>query len=145
MRLAILFMLAVVISLGQNNPTPKASPPITLWAALGVTRPFFQLQEMQHMSLSFVVVNDGQIAANPRVELSHLFINGVEPKDWGLVISNGLRSPDFESLAPGRILSFGYELGPRYFSSPGIYSVRWEGQNFKSAEITFRVMPAAGN
>jgi hypothetical protein len=145
MRLPFLSMLAVVTSLGQINPAPKAIPQIKLWAALGVTRPVFQLQEMQHMSLSLVVVNDSQIAANPRVESSHLFINGVEPKDWGFVISNGLRSPDFESLAPGRILSFGYELGPRYFSLPGIYSVRWEGPDFKSAEITFRVMPAAGN
>ncbi len=97
------------------------------------------------MSLSFVVVNDGQVAANPRVESSHLFINGVEPDDWRNVIINGLRTPDFISLAPGNILSFGYELGPRYFSSPGIYSVRWEGENFKSAEITFRVMPASVN
>jgi hypothetical protein len=145
MRLSFLSMLVAVTSLGQNNPAPKASPPIKLWAALGVARPLFQLPEMQHMSLSFVVVNDGQVAANPRVGSSHLLINGVEPEDWGVVINNGLRSPDFESLAPGRILSFGYELGPRYFSSPGIYFVRWEGPDFKSAEITFRVMPSAGN
>jgi hypothetical protein len=145
MRLAVLSMLAAVISLGQSSPTPKASPPIRLWAALGVTKPVFQLSEMRNMSLSFVVVNDGQVAANPRVESSHLFINGVEPDDWRNVIINGLRTPDFISLAPGNILSFGYELGPRYFSSPGIYSVRWEGENFKSAEITFRVMPASVN
>lgn len=63
------------------------------------------------MAVSFIVVNDGQIEANPRVESSHLFINGVEPMDWVVVIGNGLRSSYFGDLPPGKILSFGYQLG----------------------------------
>src|SRR5258708_24262962 len=76
-----------------------------------------------------------------KIESSHLFVNGVEPKDWSFVIGNGLRNSYFKALPPGQILSFGYQLGPRYFSTPGIYSVRWEGPTYKSAEVTFRVMP----
>jgi hypothetical protein len=142
MRLAVFTIVLMASCLGQNNPPTKAGAPIALWAAVGVTKPLFQLYEMQQMALSFIVVNDGTTTVNPRINSSRLLINGVEPKDWGIVIMNGLRTPDFESLAPGKILSFGYQLGPRYFSSPGTYSVRWEGENLKSAEVIFRVMPA---
>ena len=90
---------------------------------------------------AFIVVNDGEAEANPRVEDSHLFINGVEPKDWVNVIINGLRSPSFWALPPHQVLSFGYQLGPGDFSKPGIYTLRWEGRNFSSATVTFRVLP----
>lgn len=87
------------------------------------------------------MVNDGQTEVNPRIESSHLFINGGEPKDWAIVIGNGLRSSWFWALPPGKILSFRYQLGPRYFSKPGIYTLRWESANFSSPTVTFRVMP----
>jgi hypothetical protein len=37
---------------------------------------------------------------------------------------------------------FTYQLGSRYFAAPGVYTVRWEGQNFRPPDITFRVMPS---
>ena len=125
----------------RNNVAAQPVPRPKLWAAIGVAQPVFQVHEAEKMAMSFVVVNDGEIVADASVESSHLFINGVEPKDWSFVIGNGLRNSYFKALPPGQILSFGYQLGPRYFSTPGIYSVRWEGPNYKSAEVTFRVMP----
>ena len=41
---------------------------------------------------------------------------------------------------PGQTLAFSYQLGSRYFGTPGVYTVRWEGPNFRSPEIIFRVM-----
>lgn len=119
----------------------NASGQAQLWAAIGVVKPIFTQIEAQKMAVSFVVVNDGTTAADPRIESSHLFINGVEPKDWDFVIHNGLRSEYFKALPPGKILSFGYQLGPRYFAAPGIYTLRWEGPDFASREVTFRIVP----
>jgi hypothetical protein len=141
--LILLSALGVLVtcSSGQNSAPAQAAPQIKLWAAIGVNKPVFQLQEAEKLSVQFIVVNDGETEANPRVEDSHLFINGVEPKDWINVIGNGLRTPYFWALPPRQVLSFGYQLGPGYFSKPGIYTLRWEGRNFSSATVTFRVLP----
>jgi hypothetical protein len=144
-QVKVLMVFSVIVvalcSSELTNAAAQVGPQVKLWAAIGVAQPVFQLPEMEKMAMSFVVVNDGETVADPSVEASHLFINGVEPKDWSFVISNGLRNSYFKALPPGQILSFGYQLGPSYFSTPGIYSVRWEGPNYKSAEVTFRVMP----
>jgi hypothetical protein len=95
----------------------------------------------KNLQVSFTVVNDGSATVNPKIGASHLSINGVEPKDWIIVINNGLRSREFEALPPGHFLSFGYELGGRYFAKPGIYTVRWWGENFR-AEPIFVCSPA---
>lgn len=120
-----------------SKPTAAAVIPVAapqkFWAAISISPAVFQLKEAGTLQLSFAVVNDGDAAANPNVEASHLFINGSEAKDWSFIVSN--------TLPPGQTLSFAYQLGSRYFSTPGIYTVRWEGPNFRSPEITFRVMP----
>lgn len=134
-------ILVAVCTLGQNDASGQANPQIKLWAAIGVPKPVFQLAEAEKMTLSFVVVNDGQAVVDPDVESSHLFINGAEPQDWNFIIHNGLRGANFKALPPGQTLEFAYQLGPRYFAAPAIYSVRWKGPNFNSPEITFRVMP----
>jgi hypothetical protein len=141
MKLAFLTLALLVTCPHNNIAIAQPSPQIKLWAAVGVSQSVFQLHEAEKMAVSFIVVNDGQTEANPHVESSHLFINGVEPKDWIMVIGNGLRSSYFWALPPGKILSFGYQLGPRYFSKPGIYTLRWESQNFSSSTVTFRVLP----
>ena len=117
----------------QLKPQPK------LWCAVGVAKPIYQLAETAKLQVSFVVVNDGDAIADPEIGSSHLFINGVEPSDWDFVINNGIRSA--AALPEGEVLSFGYELGPRYFAAPGIYTVRWQLESCRSAEMTFRVMP----
>lgn len=118
-----------------------AAAPATLWSAITVAQPVFQAKEAATLQLYFSVVNDGDTVVNPNVEASRLFINGAEPRDWNILIGNGTRSLDFNALPPGRTLTFTYQLGSRYFAAPGIYTVRWEGPNFRSPEITFRVMP----
>jgi hypothetical protein len=115
-----------------TSAQPQSAQPQKFWAAISVSQPVFQLKEAGTLQLNFAVVNDGDTAANPNVEASHLFINGSEAKDWSFAISN--------ALPPGQALSFAYQLGSRYFAMPGVYAVRWEGQNFRAPEIIFRVM-----
>ena len=129
----------------SNPETPRKAEilpqaPQKLWSAISVAQPVFQLNEAGTLQLYFAVVNDGDTVANPNVETSHLIINGSEPKDWSSLISNGPRTPYFTALPPGQALSFTYQLGSRYFAMPGIYTVRWEGPDFRSPEITFRVI-----
>jgi hypothetical protein len=93
------------------------------------------------LQVYFGVYNDGASAVGPNVESSHLYINGVAPQDWQIVIGNGIRNELFSSLPPGQTLQFTYLLNPRYFQKPGVYTVRWEGENFKSPDLTFRVVP----
>ena len=132
---------AAFCSLGHNAVSAQAIPQIKLWSAISVTQPVVHLKEAGKLQVFFAVVNDGDTVADPHIESSHLFVNGAEPKDWAFVISNGLRTSYFTALPPGQALSFTYQLGSRYFATPGIYTVRWEGPNFRSPEITLRVMP----
>ena len=115
------------------------SEPSKLWAGISLQQPVFSTAELTRLQLMFAVVNDGTTTANPNIESSHLLINGVEPPNWEIIIHNGLRGPEFWSLAPGHTLKFGYALGS-LFMKPGIYTVRWEGPNFKSADLVFRVV-----
>ena len=112
-----------------------------LWLAISVGQPVYRVAQTGTLQVSFAVVNDGDTIVDPGIGSSHLFINGAEPKDWSFVINNGPRSSYFAALPPGQVLSFGYQLGSRYFGSPGIYTVRWESETFRSPEMTFRVMP----
>ena len=125
-------------SVPETIPAPQT--PAKLWAAISVAQPVFSLKEAGTLTLSFAVVNDGETAANPNVEASHLIINGAEPNDWRMIIGNGPRTAEFTALAPGRSLLFTYQLGSRYFAKPGVYTVRWEGPGYQSLEITFRVL-----
>jgi hypothetical protein len=111
-----------------------------VWAGIAVQQPIFAEGGVDTLLVKFGVFNGGTSTINPSVETSHLLINGVEPEDWRNVIINGLRTPQFNSLPPGEWLDFGMALG-RYFRRPGVYRVRWEGDNFKTAELTFRVVP----
>jgi hypothetical protein len=135
LRTALALSFAVALGSAQTKPKPE------LWVAIGVSKPLFRVFEMEKMSLQFVVVNDGQTTVDPRITYSHLLINGVEAADWGNVIVNGLRTPYHSALPPGEEVSFGYQLGPRYFAKPGIYVVRWYLPETKSATLTFRVLP----
>jgi len=148
MRLArkgpMFFLAAVALASAPcHRAVAQVTSQVKLWAVLGVPGPVLQLAEAEKMSLDFYVVNDGPTVAAARIESTRLYINGVRLAAWENSISgNGLRSEYFNALPPGQILQFGYQLGPRYFSTPGIYTVQWEGPDYKSPPLTFRVMPA---
>ena len=124
----------------DRNETQRQSKQVALWAGISVAQPILGEGGVEKLQISFGVVNDGSATVDPRIGASHLSVNGVEPKDWLVVINNGLRTPEFQALPPGHFLSFSYMLR-RYFAKPGIYTVRWWGENFRAQPITFRVLP----
>ena len=117
---------------------PTAKP--TLWASLSVNQPVFQEGDTDRLNLSFALVNDGAKLINPKVSRSKLVVNGKALADSDFLLGNGPRDARFEALSPGDHLLFGYALG-KVFARPGSYRVCWEGEGFRSAEITFRVLP----
>ena len=141
----MLWRISLIAFVFCSPPVPRLAsqvkPQPRLWVAIGVAQPLYQLAETARLQVSFVVVNDGDAVADPGVGSSHLFINDIEPSDWRIVINNGLRTSSFTALPPGEVLSFEYELGPRYFATPGVYRVRWQVGNFRSPETTFLQMP----
>ena len=120
------------------SATAGAQPKLSI--AVSVPQPVYQLVETAKLQVYFTVVNDGEATVDPSIGSSHLFINGKEPNDWNIVINNGIRNSYFTALPPGEILSFTYQLGPRYFASPGIYKIQWQLGSQQSPEIVFRVM-----
>ena len=124
----------------DRNEAQRESKQVALWAGISVAQPILGEGGVEKLQISFGVVNDGSATVDPRIGASHLSVNGVEPKDWLVVINNGLRTPEFQALPPGHFLSFSYMLR-RYFAKPGIYTVRWWGENFRAQPITFRVLP----
>jgi len=138
---ALISMLLGIATAQDQNHSQREAKQVALWAAISVPQPIFGEGGTAKLTINFGVVNDGTSTVNPKIGLSHLSINGVEPKDWPIVINNGLRSSESEALPPGHFLSFGYQLGPRYFAKPGVYTVRWWSDNFRAAPITFRVLP----
>jgi hypothetical protein len=141
--MAKFILIAVVLTLpgiaaaqGRSEGQRHAN----LWAAMTVQQPVFSKNRINDLTLTFVIVNDGDSTVNPGVATSHLFINGVELKKWGFISSNGPKGSFNTALPPKRTLLFSYGLG-EYFQKPGVYTVRWEGENFKAPDITFRVLP----
>ena len=139
---AALILAAMPIVIAQAPDRPKAVKAQTkLWAAVSVSQPIFDVRGIDQLQMHFTVVNDGETTVNPRIGSSHLLINGTEPKDWRITINNGPRDSSFDSLPPGRSVLFGYAMG-RLFAKPGIYTVRWQGENFRAPDLTFRVVAA---
>ena len=131
----VLTAAAFVAGADVDERRPKQA---ILWAAISTPEPVVEPSE--NFQINFGLVNDGNFTIDPRLESSRLFINGVELKEWYFIVGNGPRDATFVALPPGRSLRFGCALG-KFFQRPGIYTVRWESNNFRARDLTFRVIP----
>jgi hypothetical protein len=137
--LAVLMLAGALVTSAGKSASGQTRQQGNLWAAVGVAKPVFRPGEGRTIAITFAVVNDGATTVDPLISSTRLLVNGNEQEDWAHIAGNGLRGPDFTALPPGQLLLFAYDLG-KYFVKPGIYSVQWFGPNFKTSEITFRVM-----
>src|SRR5437868_2857838 len=129
-RLAMLFLAAALSFAAPDSE-------IRLSATISVPQAVFHLKETEKLNVSFTVTNAGTITVDPDLRSSQLFVNGAVPENWFEVITNGPKTSQFEALPPGQTLRFGYQMGPAYFTKPGVYKVRWKGTHFEAREITF--------
>lgn len=137
--------LTIAIALLSSSAVEGSGPAPKLWAGLSVypKGPVIRSDEVERLQINFAVVNDGTTSVNAQrmSGSSRLFINGVELREWSLIVNNGGRGGQCFALSPGEHCSFSYLL-PRYFRKPGVYVVRWEAQAFRASELTFRVLGA---
>jgi hypothetical protein len=125
----------------QKSPAQKRSG---VWAALSVNHSAFSRSGVKGFIVEFTLVNDSEVTIDPKIAESRIMVNGKELADSGLLLSNGPRGARFAALPPGEQLRFSNSLGD-YFKEPGIYRVLWRGENFRSQEVVFRVLPDERN
>lgn len=137
LRIAALTFTTLLMAQGQPNQANNES----LWAAISIEPTVFWTgYNRDFLQVHFTLLNDRPTTINPKLGSSHLLINGVEPGDWKDVVNDANRTPEFESLLPGKPLQFALQLGS-YFTAPGTYTVGWWGEHFKAADLKIRVLP----
>ena len=122
--------------LGPKQDAPPEARPLR--ATLGVNQQTFVEGETGTLQLSFILINDSGKVIDPKVPASKIIVNGKALPDSAFILGNGPRPTNFNAMQPGERVEFGAGLG-RYFRQAGVYRVSWEGENFRSAEITFNV------
>src|SRR4051812_47508893 len=134
-KILAIVLVAATTPLPTASAAEKKAAPKQIWAGISVPEPVFSSDRIEAMQINFAVVNDGVAVLDPQIAAWRLLVNGVELKQWPLIIGNGGQGSTFNALPPGQAYRFTYVLG-KYFRKPGIYVVRWEGVNFRSRELT---------
>ena len=146
-RFAVPLVLAAAILLSQGQPkSQQQATENTLSAGIAFQEPIYTISEMNRVLTCFALFNHGPSTVNPKVESSHLLINGVEPKNWPFLIKATVERfsrtmPFLNSLPPGGHLRFDCPIA-EYFEKPGVYTLRWQGESFRSPDLTVRVVPS---
>ena len=135
----VTFLPALAVAQGQDKGKTQVEQ-VKLWAAISVQNPVFPKNRAYDLAITFGIVNDGRTPVNPGIGSSRLFINGVELHDWHIIAINGPCTTFCEALPPGRTLLFSKGLG-NCFQRPGVYTVRWEGQDFRTLDLMLGVLP----
>jgi RNA polymerase sigma factor (sigma-70 family) len=111
-----------------------------LWAGMSVNQPLFRAgHDTNLLQFNFALVNEGDKVVDPKIPgYPRLIVNGKE-LDLSSIPGVGPRDERFKALPPDDNLQFGMGAG-RWFDKPGVYTVYWQGDGFRSNEVTFRVM-----
>jgi RNA polymerase sigma factor (sigma-70 family) len=111
-----------------------------LWAAMSVNQPLFRVGQTTNLiQFSFALVNESDKVIDPKIPgYPRLIVNGKE-LDLSTIPGVGPRDERFNALPPGENLQFGMGAG-QFFDKPGVYRVYWQGEEFRSNEVFFRVI-----
>jgi hypothetical protein len=115
-----------------------------LWAVIGIVPPVsVRDRSNKHPSwMELCLANDGTQTVETGAEDSVLVVNGQprQTRDW-LMPNNGPGGPEWFKLPPGGYTGFLRPLG-WMITDPGIYRVSWNGKNFQSPEVVYRIIKA---
>ena len=111
----------------------------TLWAALSVNHAVFRPDDVESLTIEFTLVNDGKTPVDPKISHSWIIINGQELAESSRLLASDSRDARFQSLPPGQQLRLALKLGD-HFQARGTYRVSWRGEDFRSPELSFRVL-----
>lgn len=95
----------------------------------------------EHVSLTFLVVNDSNSVRNVTASSWKIVINGNDLPDSGWIFGNGPGPVGgFNELKPGESYQFGKALPvSMYFKKPGEYKVSWKANAFQSPTILIKI------
>jgi RNA polymerase sigma factor (sigma-70 family) len=110
------------------------------WAGMSVNKPLYRAgQNTNLLQFNFALINESGKVIDPKISgYPRLIVNG-EELDLTRIPGVGPRDGRFKALPPGDNLQFGMGAG-QFFDKPGVYRVYWQGEEFRSNEIVFRVM-----
>jgi len=97
------------------------------------------LAELPSFQLDAVVRNVGASVGDPGIGASTLWLDGKPAKDWDFILSSGPRDRRWRALRSQEEVDFGYRLGDRFFSSPGVYVLVLEVSGVRSPLLTVHV------
>jgi hypothetical protein len=123
--------------LGQASSDKQKTD--ALWATIGVSEPLVAVGRLQSFCVHFGLVNDTNHPVDIDESSWRLFINGKLYPESQFMFMNGPRYVGREAMLPGEHLAFTYAIRD-VFSSPGIYTLVWQGRHFRSQDVTFRVL-----
>jgi hypothetical protein len=109
-------MLPGIAAPQAQNDRQREGERVALWAAMSVSQPIFYGREADALQMSFGIFNDRALPVNPRVESSHVLINGVELKDWRFIVTNGPHTSSFST-------SYAIDID---CSPPETFASRWK-------------------
>lgn len=110
------------------------------WAGMSVNQPLFRVgQDTSLIQFNFALANESDKVLDPKIPgYPRLIVNG-EELDLTRIPGVGPRDGRFKALPPGDNLQFGMGAG-QFFDKPGVYRVYWQGEDFRSNEVVFRVV-----
>jgi RNA polymerase sigma factor (sigma-70 family) len=110
------------------------------WAGMSVNQPLFRAEQNTNLlQFNFALVNESYKVIDPKIPgYPRLIVNGKE-LDLSSIPGVGPRDGRFKALPPGDNLQFGMGAG-QFFDKPGVYRVYWQGEEFRSNEVVFRVL-----
>ncbi len=122
------------------SPGTAASGNSPLWSALSINHTVFRPEVLNSLTIEFTLVNDGTTPVDPKIPRSRIIVNGQELAESSRLLGSESRVARLRSLPPGDSLRFALPLGDR-FRTPGTYRVSWRGEDFRSPDLWFRVLP----
>jgi hypothetical protein len=110
------------------------------WAGMSVNQPLFRAgHDTNLLQFNFALVNESAEVLDPKIPgYPRLIVNDKE-LDLTRIPGVGPRDGRFKALPPGDNLQFGMGAG-QFFDKPGVYRVYWQGEDFRSNEVVFRVV-----
>ena len=95
------------------------------------------------VSLSFILLNDGQSPINSTAGGWQIVIDGKELSDSSYLFGNGMQPEGgYNTLNPGEWYELRKKLEiSKYFHGLGQHTVSWKGQQFQSSTITVNITP----
>lgn len=136
----------VVASSSAATPAVDAAAPAVATSAIAwqlTVEPAltFKMSDLPRFKIWIVVTNHSTRPVDTKRDDLELRVNGATSMAFGMAFGNGVRTGEWEALAPGATLREARGLGDALFPSPGTYRLDLEQAGVRVAKLEIRVLP----